>query len=36
MKKAILFLGLAFLVGSLNSCKKYKNKEVYANVPVYL
>jgi hypothetical protein len=36
MKKAILFFGLAFLVGSLNSCKKYKNKEVYANVPVYM
>lgn len=35
MKRSLLFLGLAILVGSFSSCKKYKNKEVYANVPVY-
>ncbi|MEX1002496.1 MAG: hypothetical protein WDZ35_10320 [Crocinitomicaceae bacterium] len=36
MKKALLFLGIATLLLSFNSCKKYKNKEVYANVPVYM
>ena len=37
MKRTLLFLlGLTVLVGSLSSCKKYKNKEVYANVPVYM
>ncbi|UKN00800.1 hypothetical protein K6119_13785 [Paracrocinitomix mangrovi] len=36
MKKTLLFLGLVVLAASLNSCKKYKNKEVYANVPVYM
>lgn len=36
MNKLVLFLGAALLLGSLNSCKKYKNKEIYANVPVYM
>lgn len=34
MKKHLLLLSLAVL--SLTGCKKYKNKEVYANVPVYM
>lgn len=33
MKKILLF---AFLGLSLVGCKKYKNKEVYANVPIYM
>lgn len=36
MNKLVLFIGAAVLLGSLSSCKKYKNKEVYANVPVYM
>jgi hypothetical protein len=36
MKKLLLFVALAVLAGTTNSCKKYKNKEVYANVPVYM
>jgi hypothetical protein len=36
MKRTLLFLGLAFLLGTFSSCKKYKNKEVFANVPVYM
>jgi len=34
MKKYLLLLVFAPL--ALTSCKKYKNKEVYANVPVYM
>ncbi|MCB9224566.1 MAG: hypothetical protein H6582_10345 [Crocinitomicaceae bacterium] len=36
MKRLVLVLSMAVLATSLNSCKKYKNKEVYANVPVYM
>lgn len=36
MKKLLLFCSMAVLATTLNSCKKYKNKEVYANVPVYM
>lgn len=36
MKNTLLILSLAILAGSFSSCKKYKNKEVYANVPVYM
>jgi hypothetical protein len=36
MKQSLLFLGLVIFAGSFTSCKKYKNKEVYANVPVYM
>ena len=35
MKRSLLILGLVILAGSFSSCKKYKNKEVYANVPIY-
>jgi len=36
MKRSLLFLGfVALSAGFFSSCKKYKNKEVYANVPVY-
>ncbi len=34
MKKGLLFLSVVLL--ALTSCKKYKNKEVYANVPIYM
>lgn len=34
MKKQLLLLSLAAL--ALTGCQKYKNKEVYANVPVYM
>lgn len=34
MKRNLLLLSLVVL--SLTGCKKYKNKEVYANVPVYM
>lgn len=34
MKKTLLLLTLGAL--TLTGCKKYKNKEVYANVPVYM
>ncbi|MBD3639266.1 MAG: hypothetical protein HUJ25_18055 [Crocinitomicaceae bacterium] len=36
MKRILPLLGILALAISLNSCKKYKNKEVYANVPVYM
>jgi hypothetical protein len=36
MKRLVLLLSLAVLATTFNSCKKYKNKEVYANVPVYM
>ncbi|MEO9532466.1 MAG: hypothetical protein ABJG68_07955 [Crocinitomicaceae bacterium] len=36
MKRSLLFLGLVIFAGSFTSCKKYKNKEVYANVPIYM
>lgn len=36
MKRSLLFLGLAIMLGSITSCKKYSDKEVYANVPVYM
>lgn len=35
MKRSLLLLGFVVLAASFNSCKKYKNKEVFANVPVY-
>ncbi|MBK9590036.1 MAG: hypothetical protein IPO32_00615 [Crocinitomicaceae bacterium] len=34
MKKNLLLLSLAAL--ALSGCQKYKDKEVYANVPVYM
>lgn len=36
MKRSLLFLGIAALAFSISSCKKYKDKEVYANCPVYM
>lgn len=36
MKQTLLFLFALIIAGSFTSCKKYKNKEVYANVPVYM
>ncbi|MFT4603181.1 MAG: hypothetical protein ACI857_003369 [Arenicella sp.] len=36
MKRSLLFLSALIIAGSFTSCKKYKNKEVYANVPVYM
>ena len=36
MKNLLLLLSLTFLLGGLTGCKKYKNKEVYANVPIYM
>ncbi|OIQ37480.1 MAG: hypothetical protein BM555_00725 [Crocinitomix sp. MedPE-SWsnd] len=36
MKRSLLFLSALIIAGSFTSCKKYDNKEVYANVPVYM
>ena len=37
MKRSLLLFGIATVLAlSFSSCKKYKNKEVYANVPVYM